>query len=362
VSSLLADMLRKSRSAYNDMWTERTRTGFATEPNGEVISRHLSYWDTIVTAVETNEFGELMQNARDAGRYQATMGLELSDAVNRTVSATNMIEIALLESNDGEASPIDVIGEVADLRSMIVMAVVDGYKSATETAPKKEKSTDRLRAALLREPEKFKPIDLAAGDELGPLYDADLRFYAVASGKIRLYNLLSNGRTITLSILSENDVFFQWKAQSASLSVVCAEAMQDSRIVGVSESDLVQLLGSQPAAAIDVIQNFARRLTESQALIDDLMNNSVNLLLYRTLAELARQFGRDAGGTRAGAVIIDVPLTHQRLADMIGSNRVTVTRKLHELQQRGLIVARGSGSIEVTDLPALTRLVANAEP
>jgi CRP/FNR family transcriptional regulator len=159
-------------------------------------------------------------------------------------------------------------------------------------------------------------------------------------------------------------VFFQWRAQSASLSVVCAEAMQRSRIVAVSEKDLVELLGDQPTAAIDVIQNFARRLTESQALIDDLMNNSVNLLLYRTLAELARQFGRSVGaeGSKPGSVLIDVPLTHQRLADMIGSNRVTVTRKLHELQQRGLIVARGTGSIEVVDLAALNRLVANAEP
>ncbi len=354
-------MLRKSRSAYNDMWIDRSRTGFATEPKAEVVSQHLTYWDTICAAVESNEFGELLQNSRDAGKYQAMKGMELADAVNRTVSATNMIEIALLESSDGETSPIDVISEIADLRSMIVMAVVEGYKSATTEATKQKSSNDRLRAALLADPERFTPVDLPAGEELGPLYDADLRFYAVASGKIRLYNLLSNGRTITLSILSENDVFFQWKAQSASLSVVCAEAMQDSRIVGVSEKDLVQLLGEQPAAAIDVIQNFARRLTESQALIDDLMNNSVNLLLYRTLAELARQFGRETGGSRAGAVIIDVPLTHQRLADMIGSNRVTVTRKLHELQQRGLIVARGSGSIEVVDLAALNRLVANAE-
>ena len=54
--------------------------------------------------------------------------------------------------------------------------------------------------------------------------------------------------------------------------------------------------------------------------------------------------------------MIDMPLTHQRLADMIGSNRVTVTRKLLELQKRGVIAARGSGSIEILDLDALNRL------
>ncbi len=357
-------MLRKSRPVYDELWTERARPDTAAEPKDDADSQRLNYWDAIVTAVETNEFSELMQLAREAGRYQAVMGLDLADVVARTVSATNMIEIALLEANEGESSPVELIGEIADLRAMIVEAVVEGFKSPSKATIARLRSNDRLRAALLRDPGRFTPIELEAGEELGPLYDADLRFYAVASGKMRLYNLLSNGRTITLSILSESDVFFQWRAQSASLSVVCAEAMQRSRIVAVSEKDLVELLGDQPTAAINVIQNFARRLTESQALIDDLMNNSVNLLLYRTLAELARQFGRSVGaeGSKPGSVLIDVPLTHQRLADMIGSNRVTVTRKLHELQQRGLIVARGTGSIEVVDLAALNRLVANAEP
>ena len=41
-------------------------------------------------------------------------------------------------------------------------------------------------------------------------------------------------------------------------------------------------MAAQPAAAVDVIAAFTRRLVESQALIEDLMNNSVNLRLYRT--------------------------------------------------------------------------------
>jgi CRP/FNR family transcriptional regulator len=185
-----------------------------------------------------------------------------------------------------------------------------------------------------------------------------MRFHAVESGKVRLYNLLPNGRTITLSILGESDVFFQWRAETGSLSCLCAEAMQPSRVIGVSQKDLIELLGSQPAAAVDVITNFARRLTESQVLIEDLMNNSVNLRLYRTLIELAREFGRQLNGPNS--VLIDMQLTHQRLADMIGSNRVTVTRKLLELQKNKVLAARGTGSIEILDLAALNRLTAQA--
>jgi CRP/FNR family cyclic AMP-dependent transcriptional regulator len=351
-------MLRKSTPVYRDLWIEQSRTGFATEPKAEVVSQHLGYWDAIVKAVDTDEFSELTKLAREAGRYQSMQGMDLAAAVTRTVEATNMIEIALLEANRDGDSPLDIISEIADLRSMIVMAVVSGYNAAlTPATERPAKSSEQLRATLMRSPEKYSVVTLKAGNEIGPLYDQEMRFYAIESGKLRIYNLLPNGRTITLSILSEGDVFFQWRSQSGSLSCICAESMQPSRVIVVSDKDLIELLGSQPTAAVDVIANFARRLTESQVIIEELMNNSVNLRLYRTLLELAREFGR---GTSANGVLIDVPLTHQRLADMIGSNRVTVTRKLIELQKRGVVAARGSGSIEILDLDALNGLTLQA--
>ncbi len=353
MSNQLATLLRKSAPVYRDLWVAQSRDDFGTEPNEAVISQHLSYWDAIARAVEDNEFSELMKNARDAGRYQFSSGIDLSEAVRRTVEATNLIEIALLEAN-GEATSIEIITEIAELRSMIVMAVVDGYNSAFADTEKKKPAADPLRVALMRKPGKYTAVTLKTRDEIAPLYDEAMRFYTVESGKVRLYNLLPNGRAITLSILSEGDVFFQWRTQTGSLSCICAEAMQPSRVIGVSEKDLIELLGAQPAAAVDVIGNFARRLTESQVLIEDLMNNSINLRLYRTLLELAREFGRTSDDGKS--VKIDMSLTHQRLADMIGSNRVTVTRKLLELQKRGVIAARGSGSIEILDLEALNRL------
>jgi CRP/FNR family transcriptional regulator len=97
---------------------------------------------------------------------------------------------------------------------------------------------------------------------------------------------------------------------------------------------------------------FARRLTASQALIEDLMNDSVDLRLYRTLLEYAREFGR----SEEGATVIDVPLTHQRIADMIGSNRVTVTRKLQELQSAGIIETRRNSTIALLKHAALERM------
>jgi CRP/FNR family transcriptional regulator len=350
-------MLRRSSSTYSRRRIEKSQTNLLTEPRHDSVALPDRYWEAIVRAVETSEFDELMEFAREAGRSQSNQGSDLAAAIGRTIEATNLIELSLLEANDGVMPPIDIINEVAELRSMIVMAVAEGFKDEQErflTGAASPSAQDRLYSVLMRRatPDMYKTLELGA--EIPPLYEDTKRFHFVVRGKLRLYNLLPNGRCITLSILSAGDVFPQWGTESQSLSYLCAEAMQETQIVTITEKDIAELVSAQPAAALEVITNFARRLTESQVLIEDLMNNSVNLRLYRTLLELAKQFGKFEDGS--GWSVIDIPLTHQRLADMIGSNRVTVTRKLHELQQRGIIETRRNSTIVLLDTERLAQL------
>ena len=125
-------MLRKSTEFYRDRWVEKSESDFATEARAEVVSEHLVYWDAIVRAVESADFEELLNYSREAGRFQCRSGFDLSDAIKRTVYATNTIETALLEANDNEVPPITIINEIGDLRSIIAMAVAEGYKLETD--------------------------------------------------------------------------------------------------------------------------------------------------------------------------------------------------------------------------------------
>ncbi|BDE07217.1 hypothetical protein WPS_24930 [Vulcanimicrobium alpinum] len=357
MSASLAAMLRKSTTLYQERWVARSETEYATPARAGIVEEHIGYWEAIARAVETQDFEELMSFARTAGRMQARDGRDLADAVRRTIAATNLIELALLEVNDGDVPAIDIVNEIGDVRGLIAMAVAEGYKAEVAERDAPAEARERLRAAMQRRRDRAATTTLLAGSEIAPLYEGGMRLHFVESGKLRLYNLLPNGRTITLSILSENDVFLQWRAESTSLSCLCAEAMHDSTVLTVDGDALAEIVAQQPVAAIDVITQFAQRLTESQVLIEDLLNNSVNIRLYRTLLQLAQQFGR----LDAGATLIDVPLTHQRLADMIGSNRVTVTRKLHELQERGIVEGRRNATLAVRRMDRLEALATGAE-
>ena len=66
--------------------------------------------------------------------------------------------------------------------------------------------------------------------------------------------------------------------------------------------------------------------------------------IYQLLICLARKFGREV----AQGTLIDIRLTHQELADIIGSTRVTVTRSLNQLEASGLIIRPKRFSIVVS--------------
>ena len=158
--------------------------------------------------------------------------------------------------------------------------------------------------------------------------------YFVMSGRIQLYEILPDGRAITLSILGVNDVFAQNSNQKNYFHDIYAEAMKNSIVAAIQESALEAMMGQSPLLASRIIYSFSQQLSQSQILIEGLLGRDVSLRLVNILLKLATEFGVARPDK---SVCIELGLTHQELADMIGSNRVTVTRKLIELQKKNLI-------------------------
>jgi CRP/FNR family transcriptional regulator len=107
---------------------------------------------------------------------------------------------------------------------------------------------------------------------------------------------------------------------------------------------LAGLISESPDLAVAVVHGMNRRLTELQTLVEHLLLRDTAVRLVTSLYTLAKGFGRP---TADGMVAITLPLTHQTLANMIGSNRVTVTRKLIELQRDGFVRSLGRNAIAV---------------
>jgi len=169
--------------------------------------------------------------------------------------------------------------------------------------------------------------------------------YIVRTGCIRLYKSLPDGRSINLGLLGPNTVFTQEFDPDGLSSGSAAEALVDSAVSVVGSDDLATLIQQAPELATAVVHGMSRRLSELHALTEHLLARDTSVRLASTLLSLSRGFGRP---TADGLTAITLPMPHQALANMIGSNRVTVTRKLLELQDRGAVRALGRNSIAVS--------------
>ena len=168
--------------------------------------------------------------------------------------------------------------------------------------------------------------------------------YIVRSGCVRLYKVLGDGRSINLGLLGPNTVFTQEETVDGIASGSIAEAMVDSVIAVVDTDSLAQIIADSPELAAAMVTGMSRRLTELQTLVEHLLVRDTAVRLATTLLALSNRFGRP---TADGMIAIALPITHQSLAGMIGSNRVTVTRKLLELQEGGYVRSLGRNALAV---------------
>lgn len=168
--------------------------------------------------------------------------------------------------------------------------------------------------------------------------------YIVRGGCVRLYKTLPDGRTINVALLGPNTIFTQEDGSDGLASGATAEALVDSTLSIVEADDLAELIADSPELASAVIAGMTRRLTDLQTLVEHLLVRDTAIRLATTLLSLAARFGKP---TSDGMTAISLPLTHQFLANMIGSNRVTVTRKLLELQEKGLVRSLGRNALSV---------------
>jgi CRP/FNR family transcriptional regulator len=186
--------------------------------------------------------------------------------------------------------------------------------------------------------------NFAAGHQVFDAGSGHGMVYIVRAGSVRLYKQLPDGRSINLGILGPNTVFTQEDASNGIASGAVAEAMVESTILIVPVDELVNVIASSPELAAAMVTGMTRRLTEMQTLVEHLLIRDASVRLAVTLVSLATRFGRS---TPEGSTQITLPVTHLHLASMIGSNRVTVSRKLSELQNAGLVRSTGRNSLAV---------------
>ena len=157
--------------------------------------------------------------------------------------------------------------------------------------------------------------------------------YIVQSGRVRIYHLSTAGRVVSLWFCVAEDIFGLTELYHGGSRQVCAQACERSRVLRIARADFSHFLETSPRAALAALDEVSMRLRGLGRVIEGLVECDVTERLTQLIQRLCQEYGRPNGDD----VCIDLRLTHQDFADMIGATRQTVTSTLGELRRSGAL-------------------------
>ena len=175
------------------------------------------------------------------------------------------------------------------------------------------------------------------GDTIFQKEDPGQSLFIVESGSVRIYLPSPQGADLTLAVLGPGDFFGDLSLLDGSPRSAGAAASSETTALTLERADFIALVRSRPEAAVAVLAVVARRLRETDEMAADLAFLDVAARLAKKMLELAASHGVQ----RPNGVLLNLALTQEELANMIGVTRESVNRNLGEFRRAGLVANEG---------------------
>jgi len=175
------------------------------------------------------------------------------------------------------------------------------------------------------------------GDIIFQKDDPGHSLFIVARGSVRIYVPSTQGADLTLAVLGAGQFFGDLSLLDGRPRSASAAALADTSAVALERSDFVAVIRRRPEAAMSVLAVVARRLRETDEMASDLAFMDVGGRLAKKLLELAAEHGVQ----RRDGILLDMRVTQEELANMIGGTRESVNRNLSLFRRTGLVAKEG---------------------
>jgi len=194
-------------------------------------------------------------------------------------------------------------------------------------------------SALQRGPIHFRRNNVIA-------YEGDSADYIfmVVSGVVRSCKTFRNGTRNVVAFYLPGDLF-GWDDQKSTLSV---EAATDAMVLFIKRSGLLSLAARESRVSSFLLAITTRELRRAQE-HGLLMSRSAKCRLAAFLTDLSNRLGKTGS--------INLPMSHQDIADHLGLTIETLSRNITELERSGVVVRVSPRNLIVRNGYSLSRLV-----
>jgi CRP/FNR family transcriptional regulator, cyclic AMP receptor protein len=172
--------------------------------------------------------------------------------------------------------------------------------------------------------------------------------FVLCAGQVKLSISSSGGKTLILRIAKPGEILGLMATMSGITYEVTAETLHPCQIAYVRRDDFLCFMGKHP----EVYQGAVRQLsTLYRGACEQLRTVGLSASAPEKLARVLLEWSADSKDTKQSTQI-KLPLTHEEIAEFIGTTRETVTRTLSEFKNRQVVSLHGS-TLLISNRPAL---------
>jgi CRP-like cAMP-binding protein len=175
--------------------------------------------------------------------------------------------------------------------------------------------------------------------------------YIVKIGKVKITKLSNEGKEIILEIIPPNEIFGGIAVARGFPYPANAVAMEETEILKLSRRNLLSIMDRFPDLMYSMAMNIGDRIKDTHETLKNIALEKVESRIASLLIKLSDK----AGEKVPEGVAINMKLTKQDIAEMVGTTVETSIRTMSKLTKAGLVAAK-SGKIIIRDLEKLKSL------
>lgn len=172
--------------------------------------------------------------------------------------------------------------------------------------------------------------------------------FVLCAGEVKLSISSSAGKILILRIAKPGEILGLMAVLANTPYEVTAETLHPCQVAFIRRDDFLNLLAKHPEMHRGVVKQLT---TLYNGACEQLRTVGLSASTPEKVARLLLEWASEGKPSKSGTQV-KLPLTHQEIAEFVGTTRETVTRTLSEFKAKHLVVLQGS-TLTITDRAAL---------
>ncbi len=171
--------------------------------------------------------------------------------------------------------------------------------------------------------------------------EPNMGLFILCSGKVKLSRTAPSGKRQIVDmmgpcgLLDEKDLFLR------DQRTVTAEAIEDCLVCFIKKSDFIEFLKLNSPVAIKIIERLSEQLERAEEKIEALTVMEAKQRLADLLLRLGGRYGKETPEGR----LVEIPLTREEIAEIMGATQETVIRILSKFKKDEIVKEVGKRTL-----------------